>query len=252
MRRRLRRPKRNRIATWIVSANLGTIANEWMRADPVGGAPWPTYNVQALGVQFGFTNSLTTGTMLMQARTFKLSVNDGHLSGFADVRVQYPRRQLHGAGITSCFVNYFTGDYQVTFSSPPAANAVITASWTQIVSPDRPAQNIDWVGNGDPQSGAVSSLLSKAPGGVNGHVFSGGQSDAPILKAMGYNFAAPGYTQMVSWLYNTRFGGLPGQHNNDPSFALKTGVLRGRSSSRVRSTLPSSSRSWLSGPMTLA
>ena len=100
---------------------------------------------------------------MMQAGTFKVSVN-GTVVCQDTQTFQYnsPGGNCTGAGISSGFVNYQTGDYAVTFSSAPAANAVITATWTNIISPEAVLQNstpllasqarptgIDFMGDGD-------------------------------------------------------------------------------------------------------
>ena len=100
---------------------------------------------------------------------------------------------------------------------------MITASWTNIVSPgtiyntlSRP-QGLDWFGNGSSTSGPISSALAKTPGGVSGHVYGGGISDGGVIVRQGYPTGAVGYTQMVSWLYDTRFPNtIPGVSASTP------------------------------------
>ena len=207
-------------STWALSASLGTIASEAMTATPVGGAPWPSYNIQVAGTTFvsGF------GTQLVQAGTFTISVN-GTVVCQDSQTFAYNNQggNCTGAGIASSFVNYMTGDYDIAFSSPPANNAVITAAWTNIISPDGTAtafnrpQGFDYFGNGSSTSGPVSSLFAKAPGGVSGHVFAGSDQDAGTIDDNGYQTGAVGYTQMVSWLYDTKFPSLiPGASASTP------------------------------------
>lgn len=207
--------------TWTISVNEGTIALEAMTAAPSGGAPWSSFNIQVTGVPIGFNGF---GAALVQVGTFKISVNGTpvcqDLTTFA---YNNQGGNCTGAGISSSFVNYSTGDYEVTFSSPPANTAVITASWTNIVSPgtiyntlSRP-QGLDWFGNGSSTSGPISSALAKTPGGVSGHVYGGGISDGGVIVRQGYPTGAVGYTQMVSWLYDTRFPNtIPGVSASTP------------------------------------
>ena len=124
-----------------------------------------------------------------------------------------------GANVASSFVNYQTGDYQITFTSghAPLSGHAITASWTNIISPEsnssflnRP-QGIDFFGdNTGPQSGADAAMFAKAPGGVNGHIYSGLGTDWPYIingaaaSNVGYQWGGIGYSQMVSWLFSAR------------------------------------------------
>ena len=118
----------NSASTWALSGTTTNIGpNAPMRADPAGGAPWPNFNLQYKG--------LTTigDTPIIKAGTFQLSVNgtvvcqDSNTFAYNETG-----GNCTGAGITSSFVNYQTGDYEVTFSSPPTGP--ITATWTNITS----------------------------------------------------------------------------------------------------------------------
>ena len=89
-----------------------------------------------------------------------------------------------GAAVSSAFVNYQTGDYQVTFTTAPRSGHAITASWTNIISPEnvssttfsRP-QGLDQFGDGGAQSGFVSSQFARLPGGVNGQIWASQGTD---------------------------------------------------------------------------
>ena len=52
-----------------------------------------------------------------------------------------------GANVASSFVNYQTGDYQITFTSghAPLSGHAITASWTNIISPESPLRRFSIV-----------------------------------------------------------------------------------------------------------
>jgi hypothetical protein len=165
---------------------------------------------------------------MVQAGTFKITVNGTVVCQDTSVfayNVQGGNCTDSGGHVVSSgWVNYTTGDYGITFSSPPANNAVITASWTNIISPDgnqtpatqRPVA-IDFFGNGNPQSGPISSIFAKTPGGNSGHIFAGGISDEAVFPSMGYPLGSIGYTQSVSWLYDTRFPTtIPGQSASTP------------------------------------
>jgi hypothetical protein len=208
--------------TWTISGSAQLVAAEAMRADPTPGpTPFPNFNYQVAGLPFGFAGygaeaiqagtfkitNTTTGTVLCQdSQTFAYNASGGNCTG---------------AGIASSFVNYQTGDYQITFSSAPASGNVLTASWTNIITPETPStsafthpQNLDYFGNGADQSGLVSSVFNKTPGGVSGHINNGCSTDEGYIEQSnahansGYQFGAPGYSEMDSWLYGTKFSNL--------------------------------------------
>ena len=116
------------------------------------------------------SRTTTYGYALIKAGTFSLSVNGSVVCTDSNTTVyNVMGGNCTGAGIASSFVNYATGDYQVTFSSPPANNAVITASWTEIVSPDgsnlvNVYNNLDYVGDGTATGGFLSSVYSQDAG----------------------------------------------------------------------------------------
>jgi hypothetical protein len=227
-------------STWILSANLGTVGAENMRADPnvVGGAPWPNFNIQAAGAAvYGFVGY---GTPLVKAGTFQIT-DTNPATGVVTTLCQDSQvfaynntggncTPIVGASpaISSAWVNYQTGDYGVTFSTAPTSGHAITASWTNIISPEpivsaslsRP-QGFDYFGDGTCQSGPVSSQFCKVPGGVSGHIYSGYGTDKGYFmnnlgpSQNGYQFGGIGYSQMVSWLFDTRFPNvIPGASQN--------------------------------------
>ena len=213
------------IQTWTISGAAQLVAQENMRAD-TGSTPWPMYVGQG-----GFPFFTSFGQMLVKAGTFKILVNGTVVCQDTTLPMTPYNNQggncttvSNGLGlsVSSSFEDFMTGDYSVTFSSAPAANAAITASWTSLVSPDngslpfeRPGQ-YDFFGTPDlPNVGPVTSLYSKSPGGVSAHIFTGGQSVETILLRDGFPFGL-GYSQAISWLYDTRFPTLPGVSANAP------------------------------------
>ena len=226
-------------STWLLSNALdaggGSIA---MSAAPIGGAPWPNLNLQGNGSSaYPFAGF---GWPLVKAGTFTVSVN-GTVVCQDSGAFAYNNTggNCTGATIASSFVNYQTGDYQITFTSghAPALNAAVIASWTNIISPEtvsstlsRP-QGVDYFGDGSAQSGAVSALFSRTPGGVNGHIYSGMGTDHDIIENnagpsnVGYQWGALGYSQLVSWLYGVKFPAtMPGASASVPF--LTTGQWR--------------------------
>ena len=213
-------------SVWTISVNEGTIGSESMRADPSGGAPTPAYNPQAFSV-----SATTYGYTLIKAGTFSLSVNGTVVCTDSNTAVyNVMGGNCTGAGIASSFVNYATGDYQVTFSTPPANNAVITASWTEIVSPDGPHpsasnnvyNNLDYVGDGTPTGGFLSSVYSRTPGGVSGHIYASTNSDIYLAFPTGYPLGGVGLTQMVSWFYGTKLPGIFNGSSGKPYISPST------------------------------
>ena len=154
------------------------------------------------------------GQELIKAGTFSVNVNGTVVCTDANTAVwNVMGGNCTGAGISSSFVNYVTGDYQIVFSSPPASNAVITASWTEIISPDGPNlvnvfNNLDYVGDGTSTGGFLSSVYARTPGGVSGHIFASCSSDAYSIYPNGYPLGALGLTQAVSWFYGTKIPGI--------------------------------------------
>jgi hypothetical protein len=220
-------------STWLLSNSLDSGAIP-TRADPVGGAPWPNLNIQQAGTAvYGFGGF---GVPLIKAGTFAVSDNGAVLCQDTNTfAYNQTGGTCIGATVASSFVNYQTGDYQITFTSghAPLSGHAITASWTNIISPEafttslnRP-QGLDFFGDSTgAQSGADAALFAKAPGGVNGHIYSGeGTDHAYMLNSLspsniGYQYGGLGYSQMVSWLYGTKFPALiPGASSGVPFLA---------------------------------
>ena len=223
--------------TWTISSSQ-TVSAETMRADPAGGplglpssAPWPlNYIAQQATLPFisaggGF------GAEMIQAGTFKiLQTVSGVTTTLCQDTTVFAYNNLGGnctgAGVSSSFVNYLSGDYGVTFSSPPPSGAVLVATWTNIASPNsatgasaRP-HGLDFIGDG--KNGAVSALMAKTPGGMNGHVWGAEQADVGQMifggfTPLSYALGAPGYSQEMGWHFGTRFPStIPGQLANTP------------------------------------
>jgi hypothetical protein len=98
-----------------------------------------------------------------------------------------------GAGITKSFINYGSGDFYLQFSSPPANNAPIVASWTHYTDPalfQGSLTNVDWVGNGSPTSGIISGSLSSLPSGATA-VLQGQCSNDATTLGLGVNNEPP-------------------------------------------------------------
>ena len=208
-------------STWLLSSNADNGATGAMRADPPGGALDPHANVQAAGGSA--LNFAGFGSPQIKAGTFAVKVDGSTVCSDSQT---FAWNQMSGActgTFASGFINYVTGDYQITFISghAPASGSSIIASWTAIISPEpfaaannRP-QNLDYFGDaGGPTTGAVEALFNKAPGGINGHIYSAEGTDYGLIANNGpsinngYQFGAIGYSELVSGLFDTKFPAL--------------------------------------------
>ena len=85
-------------------------------------------------------------------------------------------------------------------------------------------QQVDLFGDGTCDSGMISSLSCKTPGGVSGHFFGNG-SDADYINQLsspqvGWQYGAPGYTQLISNFFGTKFPAtIPGAKSSVPFFS---------------------------------
>jgi hypothetical protein len=201
-----------------------------MRADPASGpAPMPANNLQFGGLT-QLTSFLNGGfsSQLIQAGTFQVLKNGTAIcSDTSSFAYNVQGGTCTGTNV-SAWVNYATGDYQVTFASghAPLSTDVITATWVNLISPDgngttvttRPV-GFGFFGNGNPQSGPMSSTAAKTPGGLSFHIGGGDINDDAQLTKIGYVLAAPGFSQTLAWLYHVRFPALlPGQSSTTPVF----------------------------------
>lgn len=221
-------------STWALSSSV-TASSQSMHADPASGpAPWPTFNVQVdFSVAWSFGGF---GAAVVKPTTFTITDTDPS-TGIAtqvchdtQTSVYVTGGNCTGAGISSGFVNYLTGGYQVTFSVAPTSGHVITASWINNVATNAVTNQFgrfptyDYFGDGTSQSGPISALMAKTPGGVSGHIFTDLGTDLSFLLNSGaavnpgYEFGAVGYTQAVSYLFSTKYPALI--PNSNPSVAF--------------------------------
>ena len=171
----------------------------------------------------------------------------------SSARIARHSRIIRQAAITRAprsrrvFVNYQTGDYDITFTSgnAPGSGLPIVATWTNIISPEAAstslsrAQPVDFFGDGTSQSGPDSALFNKAPGGINGHIYSGEGTDLQYIinqngpSAQGYQFGAIGYSQIdrVALRREIRRAGSWRERSEFRSLPLVSGAMRGRSCS---------------------
>ena len=157
-------------STWALSNRVDWTTSTWILANArrsllVGGAPWPNFNIQQNGATaYGLGGF---GTYLVKAGTFKITDTDP-ATGIPTIVCQDSQVFAYnntggnctGANVASSFVNYQTGDYQITFTSghAPISGHAIAASWTNIVSTEQNTlsriQGLDFFGDGTgPQSG---------------------------------------------------------------------------------------------------
>ena len=228
-------------STWLLSSTsasgaTGTLTSP-LRADPptslipFGGTttPWPDLNIQpALPSNFG-----GFGQSMVKAGTPKFTDGTNSCTDTTPSAYNITGGNCTGTMGVSAWENYATGDYRVAFTTPPAVGAPIIATYTNIISPqtDNRAQNVDEMGDGTAQSGFVSSRFSRFPGGVSGQIWASQGTDKPFMFNAsspfhtGYPFGAPGYSEMNSWLFSTKFPALvPGYSASTPF--LTTPVIR--------------------------
>jgi hypothetical protein len=209
--------------TWTLSTNQGTIGSQTFTLTPAGGAAWPNAYPQVVKPMF---QNGAYGGSLVKFGTFSLSVNGTQVCSDTATFSYAPQGgQCTGAGIASSFINYVTGDYYIVFSSAPAANAIIQASWTNLDSRNATSggyEQIDDVGDGTVNSGGWSSGYGAFPGGMSAHVYAGCvQDQAQFGVQSNYALGAIGLSQEISWFYGVRLPAImPGQAANVPLLAL--------------------------------
>lgn len=203
--------------------------------DPASGPPvWSAYNVQGIN---GLSQITTFGsgsfsTQVIQAGTFKVMKNGVVVcQDTTPFSYNIMGGNCTGTGVSG-FVYYGTGDYSLTFTTPPLGGStpdVLTATWTNLVSPDTFAsplvnhpQNFDFMGNGVAQSGQMTAMLATAPGGLSSHIIGGDISDDGVFAKQGYANGSVGLSQEQSWLYGTKYQIIPGQIATTPIFPVWT------------------------------
>ena len=121
-----------------------------------------------------------------------------------------------GAAANSSWVDYATGAFSITFASPPANTASITASWTVLADPlftggSTPSAQTDWVGYGPANSGVVSSAITKVPGGLSAWFDDHCPNNAPGGNAVasdGWTNTYPNGAQSLASLWSYTLGTL--------------------------------------------
>ena len=175
------------------------------------------------------------GQQVIQMGTFSLSVNGTQVcADTASFAYNVYGGACTGAGIASSFINYTTGAYEITFSSPPARGAIIQASWTNIVSRNATngSEQVDMFGNGTATSGFWSAACSRnIPAAPRRTSIGGCNSDwGEFNLTGGYAVNAIGFSQRISWFYGTKLPALiPGQAAAAPFVSL--GFWRSQGSS---------------------
>ena len=213
-------------STWQLSSSAlnGDTGTTTFTIAPSGGALWPSLQVQPPSIPVYFAGPTTIGgEPLIQAGTFQILVNGTAVC--QDTSTFAYNQQVGdcvGAGVSSAWVNYVTGGFSVTFSSPPASNATIIAKWTNIMSTNSSGGNeqLDWVGNTSATSGVLASVAAKT-GGVNaylnGQQCGGGWPDAML-----------GAARQLNYFFNNRMAAIHGGMTGQPQ--LTTGQWRGMGS----------------------
>ena len=202
-------------STWTISSNQGTVGSEAMTLTVSGGTPWPNnYGIfSGLGP---ITSYAGYAGQVINPGSFSLKVG-GSVVCTDNGAFSYTvfAGQCIGAGISSSFINYQTGAYEIVFSSPPANGAAINATFVNLVSDAQTGgpELVDWVGTkGNSSSGLWAASYDKAPNGASAHIFSGCPSDwGPVnVSGVGYALWAPTYTQQLAYIYGTRVPTIAG------------------------------------------
>ncbi|HEY1780305.1 MAG TPA: hypothetical protein VGG79_07720 [Roseiarcus sp.] len=216
-------------STWQLSSGAldGDTSTTSFLVAPSGGAPWPTLQIEPASIPIYFAGPTSIGgEPLIQIGTFQVLVNGTVVcqdSGTFAYNVQVGN--CVGAGVSSAWVNYVTGGFSVSFASPPASNATITAKWTNLMSTNSSNgdEQIDWVGNTSPTSGALASVAAKT-GGINaylnGQQCGGGWPDGMLSAA-----------RQLNYFFSTRMAALHGGMTGQPE--LTTGQWRGMGTQAV-------------------
>jgi hypothetical protein len=220
-----------------------------INADPPSGpAIWSAYNAQGIfGLsQFSTFANGSFSTQVIQAGTFTVLKNGVPVcQDTTTFAYNVMGGNCTGPGVSG-FVYYGKGDYQITFTTAPLATDVLTATWTNLMSPDgfssplvNHPQNFDFMGNGTVNSGQMTGMLAKTPGGVSAHIVGGDINDDGVFEKQGYANGAPALTQAQSWLYGTKYTTIPGQLATTP--VLPVWTWRGEGPNYFNSTGSSNS-----------
>ncbi len=212
-------------STWTLSSNQGTVGSSGspilIYAGPSGGAPEPL----ARTANFAFplvSAPPNFGQQTMKMGTFTLSVNGTQVcADTATFAYNVYSGVCTGPGVASSFINYSTGDYAITFATPPASGAAINAQWTEIISHNSISgpEQVDNFGDGSATTGEWSASFEKFPAGASAHVFGGCNSDAGMFYP--YAIGSIGYSQFLGYFYETKMASLiPGQTANVPAILI--------------------------------
>ena len=209
------------VQKWTISVSQSApIASESIRLDPPGGAPWPAYNIQSISLSFvngGF------GTQLVQAGTFKISVNGtvvcqdtntfaynsqgGNCTGsnVVGLRQLRDRRLCDHMGVNRADRSHHRVVDEHDFSGREPVASRQSSARVRLLRQWRPAERT-----------YVLRLLQDA-GRRDSSCFRRRRQRRRDFEQPGFQFGAPAYTQAISWLYGTRFPTiLPGQSASTP------------------------------------
>ena len=165
--------------------------------------------------------SLGDGLTVVTQGTFSISVNGvvvcTDTNQTFDWSLQSGTCTDSGGGVVaSSLINYSSGHYSVTFSSPPTSGAAITASWTALVSGNflKYGEQIDTMSggptsgvNGPAPGGNVAGAMAALPNGPSAHALGGCNLDGIgfLVAGRGYPLGALGLTQTHSSTYGSRW-----------------------------------------------
>jgi hypothetical protein len=208
-------------STWQLSSG---IPNETaaLTLTPPGGALYVVTTPYPPNIPYQ-TAAPTTGTNpIIEVGTFRILVNGSVVcTDSSTFAYNQQTGNCVGAGISSAWVNYGTGAYDVVFSPAPANGATIVAEWTNISSRDNSGANeqIPWVGGTSATSGMLASVAARS-GGINAYL-----NGAQGAITNGWPLAYLDYTHQNNWFFGTKMASLHNGQANQPM--LTTGQWRG-------------------------
>ncbi len=207
-------------STWLLSANLGTVSAEAMTLTPPAGKLWATNTIQPPVLPVVSPGGTVGAAPIVKVGTFQVLVNGSVVcsdTGTFAYNIQYG--SCTGTGGNG-WVNYVSGAYSVTLTSPAALNAPIIASWQNRMTFDNSNayEQIGTIGDGSSSTAGAFGAIAAKTGGVGAYV--NGQQ-----CFTGWPDVTLTWAHLNNYLFGTQMAAL---HNAAPNLPmLTTGQWRG-------------------------